>query len=92
MQSHSAEKLSITVPREMAQMIRDKVGTGAYSSYSEVIREALRLFQTEERVRAERLAELKETIAHSINTGGASLSGHDVFASLRDRHRKRKRK
>lgn len=37
-----AEKLSITLPAEMARIIRNKVSAGAYSSNSEVIREALR--------------------------------------------------
>ncbi len=36
------EKLSITLPVEMVRLIREKVGTGYYSSNSEVIREALR--------------------------------------------------
>ena len=40
MQTPNAEKLSITLPAEMAKMIRDKVSTGAYGSNSEVIREA----------------------------------------------------
>jgi antitoxin ParD1/3/4 len=89
--SKPAEKLSITLPREMAQMVRDKVGTGAYSSNSEVIREALRLFQTQESVRVQQLVELRDKIDHSINTGGASLPANEVFGSLRDRHRKRTR-
>ncbi|WP_191057707.1 ribbon-helix-helix domain-containing protein, partial [Geminicoccus harenae] len=39
----TTEKLSITLPHDMAAMIRGKVRTGAYASSSEVIREALRL-------------------------------------------------
>jgi antitoxin ParD1/3/4 len=42
MESQNAEKLSITLPAEMARMIREKVSSGAYGSNSEVIREALR--------------------------------------------------
>jgi len=41
----NAEKLSITLPAEMARMIRREVESGAYSSNSEVIREAIRLWQ-----------------------------------------------
>ena len=37
----SVEKLSITFTSEMVRTIRDKVGSGNYSSNSEVIREAL---------------------------------------------------
>ncbi|MGH8445178.1 MAG: type II toxin-antitoxin system ParD family antitoxin [Solimonas sp.] len=38
----SFEKLSITLPREMAKIIREKVSAGSYGSNSEVIREAMR--------------------------------------------------
>ena len=38
----SAEKLSITLPPEMASFIRQKVESGLYGSNSEIIREAMR--------------------------------------------------
>ncbi|MGD7034051.1 type II toxin-antitoxin system ParD family antitoxin [Methylotuvimicrobium buryatense] len=37
-----AEKISIPLPSEVVKIIREKVGSGIYSSNSEVIREALR--------------------------------------------------
>ncbi len=50
----SAEKLSITLPPEMASFIRQKVDSGLYGSNSEIIREALRGLMERER-RLERL-------------------------------------
>jgi antitoxin ParD1/3/4 len=50
----SAEKLSITLPPEMASFIRQKVESGLYGSNSEIIREALRGLMERER-RLERL-------------------------------------
>ena len=41
-----AEKLSIALTPEMAQMVRDAVAGGDYASASEVIREALRDWKT----------------------------------------------
>ncbi len=38
----STQQLSITVPNEMAQLIRAKVASGEYASESEVIRDGLR--------------------------------------------------
>lgn len=38
----TTRSLSVTLPHEMAQMIRDKVATGEYATESEVIREGLR--------------------------------------------------
>jgi antitoxin ParD1/3/4 len=50
----SAEKLSITLPPEMASFIRKKVESGLYGSNSEIIREAMRGLMERER-RLERL-------------------------------------
>ncbi|MDR3423641.1 MAG: type II toxin-antitoxin system ParD family antitoxin [Alphaproteobacteria bacterium] len=58
----TAEKLSITLPAEMVRVIREKVGTGAYGSNSEVIREALRGWMDRER----RLATLDASITRGI--------------------------
>jgi antitoxin ParD1/3/4 len=44
-----AEKLSITLPAEMARLVREKVSSGAYGSTSEVIRTALRGWMEDER-------------------------------------------
>lgn len=58
----TAEKLSITLPAEMVRVIREKVGTGAYSSNSEVIREALRGWMGRE----QRLTALDTSIAQGV--------------------------
>lgn len=70
------EKLSITLPHEMAAMVRGKVEAGAYASNSEVIREALRLMHGQERTRSAELAALGRTIAE----GRASGEGPDAEA------------
>ena len=57
-----AEKLSITLPAEMARMIRDKVSTGVYGSNSELIREALRGWMERE----QRLLALDTAIARGV--------------------------
>jgi antitoxin ParD1/3/4 len=58
----SAEKLSITVPSEMATFIRQKVDSGLYSTNSEIIREALRGMMERDR----RLERLDTAIAKGI--------------------------
>jgi putative addiction module CopG family antidote len=40
--------LSITLPRRMAQMVKEKVRSGAYATESEVIREGLRALGAQE--------------------------------------------
>jgi len=62
MEPQNAEKLSITLPAEMARLIRAKVQSGAYGSNSEVIREALRGWLERDR----RLTELDSAIARGV--------------------------
>ena len=51
----NVERLSITLPADMARLIRAKVEGGGYASNSEVIREAMRAWQEQEQLRAQRL-------------------------------------
>lgn len=57
------EKLSISLPVDMARMVRRHVESGSYASNSEVIREALRLWQQREQERDQRL----HTIRGALN-------------------------
>lgn len=41
----STQQMSITLPVEMARIVKEKVASGAYASESEVIREGLRALQ-----------------------------------------------
>lgn len=45
----STQQLSITLPNEMAEMVRAKVASGEYASESEVIRDGLRAMQTRDK-------------------------------------------
>lgn len=85
----ATEKLSITLPRDIAEMIRGKVRAGAYASNSEVIREALRLLQEQEGLKAQKLAWLREKIDRSLADPRPSVDADEVFARLEERHRRR---
>lgn len=45
----STQQLSITLPNEMAQMVKAKVSSGEYATESEVVRQGLRALQAQER-------------------------------------------
>ena len=45
----TTKQLSVTLPTEMARMVREKVDSGEYASESEVIRDGLRALQARER-------------------------------------------
>lgn len=63
----NAEKLSITLPADMAQMIRREVESGSYSSNSEVIREAVRLWQDYREEREQRLDAIRAKIGKAAD-------------------------
>lgn len=79
----TAEKLSITLPAEMVRVIREKVGTGTYSSNSEVIREALRGWMERE----QRLATLDAAIARGV--ADADTGRTQEIETVREELRKR---
>ena len=85
------QSLSVTVPHDMARMIKDKVKSGAYATESEVVREGLRALAArdaalEQWLRTEGVA--RYDAYHRDPSGGRPAS--DVFARLRARHAKRK--
>ena len=62
MENSNFEKLSITLPAEMAKIIHEEVRAGGYGSASEVIREAMRGWLERQR----RLAALDASIARGL--------------------------
>jgi antitoxin ParD1/3/4 len=68
------ERLTITLPRDMAAIVRDAVERGDYASSSEVVREALRDWKMK---RARQLKEL-EALKADIEKGLADLAAGRV--------------
>jgi len=58
--------LNISLPIELETRVREHVASGLYGSASEVIREALRLFEAYQSVQASSLLALKADIAQGI--------------------------
>ncbi|MBE7158158.1 MAG: type II toxin-antitoxin system ParD family antitoxin [Rhodospirillales bacterium] len=63
----STEKLSITLPADMAQTVRAAVSGGGYASNSEVIREAVRLWQERHGDREQRLAAIRAQLQQAAD-------------------------
>jgi antitoxin ParD1/3/4 len=81
----NVERLSITLPADMARMIRAKVEEGGYASNSEVIREAMRAWQEQEQLRAGRLTAARARIAEADAETAAPLSDAEVERHFADR-------
>ena len=60
------ERMTITLPVEMASIVRNAVEDGDYASSSEVIREALRDWKTKRGLQLEELAALKSEIDRGL--------------------------
>jgi antitoxin ParD1/3/4 len=62
----SIERLTITLPSDMAGLVKGAVDEGDYASSSEVIREALRDWKLKRELRFGQLAELKADIDRGL--------------------------
>jgi len=58
--------INVSLPPELENRVRQHVESGLYSSASEVIREALRLFEAYQGVQAANLASLKADISQGV--------------------------
>ncbi|ACI50808.1 putative addiction module antidote protein, CopG/Arc/MetJ family [Gluconacetobacter diazotrophicus PA1 5] len=77
------ERMTITVPSEMAAILRQSVDGGEYASTSEVVREALREWMRRRDTDRRDLDALREAIRIG-DESGSSIPAETVFAELRD--------
>ena len=79
--------LNVSLPPELENRVRRHVESGLYGSASEVIREALRLFEVYQSVRSASLAELKTDIDQGVADVGAGRVKAVDIASIKRRGR-----
>lgn len=77
------ERMTITVPSEMAAILRQSVDGGEYASTSEVVREALREWMRRRDTDRRDLDAMREAIRLG-DESGSSIPAETVFAELRD--------
>jgi antitoxin ParD1/3/4 len=61
--------LNISLTPQLEEMVRQKVSGGLYNSASEVVREALRLMEAQDRLQAVKLEQLRQDIRDGLNSG-----------------------
>lgn len=61
--------MNVNLTPQLEEMVRAKVGSGLYTSASEVVREALRLMEERDRLRDAKLDELRREIRAGIESG-----------------------
>lgn len=86
-----AEKISITLPSDMLAKVKSSVESGEYGSTSEVIRDAMRVWQSQRDEYDARLALIRQRLENAQNSG-APIPLEDAFEQIEDLHTKRKNK
>ena len=76
------ERITVTMPEEMAAKLRAAVGRGDYATTSEVVREALRVWNVKRERREAEDAEIK-AILDTARAGGRKTS-EEVFAAAHE--------
>jgi len=81
--------MNVSLPPELEARVRQRVESGMYGSASEVIREALRLFEAYEQVKTAKLDTLRQDIAKGLSDAKSGRAKEIDFASLKRQGRQR---
>lgn len=78
--------MNVNLTPQLEEMVRSKVASGLYTSASEVVREALRLMDEQDRLRSAKLEQLRDDIRVGLASGPAKKwSAAEVKAQARTR-------
>ncbi|HEY5140522.1 MAG TPA: type II toxin-antitoxin system ParD family antitoxin [Methylococcales bacterium] len=78
--------MNISLTPHLENLVKTKVESGLYNSASEVMRDALRLLEERDQLRAVRLEELRREIQKGIDSGDATpLDIEEIKAKGRKR-------
>src|ERR1700688_3133334 len=82
--SQQSAKISVNLTSDLAGFIEEQTRSGKYTSASEVVQEALRLLEAAERIRADRLRDVRAKIAEGLDSlnRGEGLDGEGVFREI----------
>ena len=81
----TTQSLSITLPIEMAEMVKAKVASGEYASESEVIRDGLRTLAARDAVVEQWLRELVAPTYDALKAGATTISLDEAMRGFRSR-------
>jgi antitoxin ParD1/3/4 len=61
--------MNVNLTPQLEELVRSKVASGLYTSASEVVREALRLMEEQDRLREARLEQLRSDVRQGLASG-----------------------
>ena len=84
--------MNVSLTPELERFVQEKVHSGRYTAASEVVREALRLLEEHEKVRAAQLTEFREESERRLASldRGEGIDGATALAQLRQRSHARR--
>lgn len=77
--------MNISLTPTLEKFVQDKVASGLYNSVSEVIREALRMMASKDKIAPERIVELNREIEDGWNDA-VILDGHSALKKLTQKY------
>jgi antitoxin ParD1/3/4 len=90
MKATNMRTLTVSLTPHQAAMMQSAVENGGYASNSEIVRDALRLWEQREEVRQMELARLKRAYDEGMASGeGREVSADALLAELKAEARKR---
>lgn len=86
--------MNVSLTTELEKFVTDKVASGRYTSASEVVREALRLLEREEKSRKKQLDELNRELQSRIEAldRGERLTSDEVREHFRRKSEERRKR
>ena len=93
MRAPNRTTVNISLTPELDAFLKSRVKSGRYQTTSEVVREALRLLQRQEKEREEAFKQLKAKLGRGARQAerGELLEGDGVFEALRELIEERRR-
>lgn len=65
--------MNVNLTPRLEELVRAKVASGLYTSASEVVREALRLMEEQDRLRAAKLEQLRQDVSQGLGSGPSEV-------------------
>ena len=73
--------MNVNLTPQLEELVRSKVSSGLYTSASEVVREALRLLEEQDRMREAKLEELRRDVHKGLDSGASAAWDADAVKS-----------
>jgi antitoxin ParD1/3/4 len=86
--------MNVSLTRELDKFVAAKVASGRYTSASEVVREALRLLEEQDRSRAERLEEFNRELKRRLDAAdrGEFVTADESWRRIREKSAQRRKR